>query len=318
MKNKTNAAIFIPHLGCPHKCSFCDQNKITRFEKSVNADDVSVILDRHVESLRKRNMAAEISFFGGTFTALDYNYRQELLSTANYYLKKHSDIFTGIRCSTRPDCIDEAALSQLKQHSVNAVELGAQSMDDEVLKLNNRGHNSEDVRKSAAMIKKFGFELGLQMMTGLLGDTSEKSLYTADELIALKPDTARIYPTVIIPGTQLAEINHETFSKEETIELCSEIYGKFTDAGIKIIRLGLNISSDSTPIGELSIGRYYFKKMLNYMQSSGAKKFKVFTDRKNISKINGHKCENKLKLENLGFTYKIKEKQGADLEVVPV
>jgi histone acetyltransferase (RNA polymerase elongator complex component) len=318
MKNKTNAAVFIPHLGCPHKCSFCDQNRITKAAKSVTSDDVSAILDKHVLSLQRRSMTAEIAFFGGTFTALDRDYREDLLSTANYYLKKHSALFTGIRCSTRPDYVDEIVLEQLKKHGVTAIELGAQSMDDEVLRLNERGHTSDDVRKSARLIKAFGFEPGLQMMTGLLGDTREKSLYTCDELVALKPDTVRIYPTVVLPGTRLAEINHEPFSLDETIELCAEIYGRFIENNIRVIRLGLNISGYSTPIGELSIGRYYYKKMLAFMQKCETTKFKVYTDRKNISKINGHKCENKTKLEKLGFTYKIKEKQGEDLLIEPV
>jgi histone acetyltransferase (RNA polymerase elongator complex component) len=263
---------------------------------------------------------------------LEWDYREELLSTANYYLKNHPAIFTGLRCSTRPDCIDEAVLEQLKAHGVSAVELGAQSMCDEVLRLNERGHSAEDVRKSVERIRRFEksacrgsrLELGLQMMTGLLGDTPEKSLYTANELIKLKPDTARIYPTVVLPGTQLAEMNHQPFTQEETIELCAEVYGRFVENNVRVIRLGLNISGESAtggspaPIGELCISRYYYKKMLSFMQNSAGTRFRVCTDRRNISKINGHKGENKKKLEQLGFTYKIKEKQGADLEIEPM
>jgi histone acetyltransferase (RNA polymerase elongator complex component) len=335
MNKKTNAAIFIPHLGCPHTCSFCDQNKTTKAMNSVSAKDVCEILESYVKSLKQRKLIAQIGFFGGTFTALDYNYREELLSTANKYLKKYPDIFTGIRCSTRPDYIDEKVLSQLKNYDVNAVELGVQSMDEEVLKLNNRKHSAEDVRRSAAMIKQFDFEFGVQMMTGLLGDTPEKSLNTTNELIALKPDTARVYPTVILKGTMLGDMfergEFNTFSLEETIELCSEIYRRFIENNVKVIRLGLNISSKDSDrkkeiiggnyglqLGELCIGRYYFKKMVEIMQGSEAKKFCIYTDRKNISKVNGHKSENKKKLEKLGFIYKIKEKQGIDLEVVSV
>jgi len=342
MKNKsTNAAIFIPHLGCPHKCSFCDQNKTTKAINSVvgadfmSARDVREILESYAISLKQRKLTAQIGFFGGTFTALDWNYREELLVIANDYLKKYPEIFTGIRCSTRPDYIDEKILTQLKNYGVNALELGVQSMDEEVLKLNNRKHTSDDVRNSAKLIKSFGFELGVQMMTGLLGDTAEKSLYTADELIALKPVTARVYPTVILKGTLLGDLyergEFETFSLEETVELCAEIYRRFVENNIKVIRLGLNISSKDEDrkkdiiggnyglqLGELCIGRYYFKKMLAFMQNCENKKFVVYTDRKNISKINGHKSENKIKLENLGYTYKIKEKQGADLEIEPL
>jgi histone acetyltransferase (RNA polymerase elongator complex component) len=228
-------------------------------------------------------------------------------------------------------------LEQLKKYNVNAIELGVQSMDDEVLRLNNRHHTAEDVRKSARLIKSHGFELGLQMMTGLYGDTPEKSLYTADELIALAPDTTRIYPTVILKGTTLGDLyesgQFNTFTLEETIVLCAEIYDRFMKNNIKVIRLGLNISKNSDldirilggnyglQLGELCIGRYYYNRMLEFMQSTVGSgvladppyKFRIYTDRKNISKINGHKSENKRKLEELGFTYKIKEKQGEDL-----
>jgi len=330
-RKRTNAAIFIPHLGCPHKCSFCDQNQTTKAQNSVSAKDVYDILESYATSLKQRGLTAQIGFFGGTFTALDWDYREELLSTANQYLRKYPEIFTGIRCSTRPDYINEKVLEQLRHYGVNAVELGVQSMDEDVLELNNRRHSSDDVRKSAELIKSFGFESGLQMMTGLLGDTAEKSLYTADELIKLKPDTARIYPTVILKNTMLGDLyesgKFKTFSLEETIVLCAEIYRRFTENNIKVIRLGLNISSKSNlkneiiggnyglQLGELCIGRYYFNRLLKFMQNSEAKKFHIYADRRNISKINGHKSENKLKLAELGYEFKIEEKQGADLEI---
>jgi len=325
MKKTTNASVFIPHLGCPHECSFCDKSAITEREKSVTSGDVRGILENHAQSLKRRGMTAEIAFFGGTFTALDWDYREELLATANEFTKKYPAVFCGIRCSTRPDywqlTIDKVpfggtldkltVLEQLKKYNVTAVELGAQSMVDGVLLANNRGHTADDVRKSARLVKSYGFELGLQMMTGLYRDTPEKSLYTADELIKLNPDTVRVYPTVIFPGTQLAKLDYDTFTEEETIELCGEIYGRFVRNNIRVIRIGLNYPGNV--IGERSISRYYYHRMLEFMGNSGSKKFKIYTDKRNISKINGHKCENKIQLEKLGFTYKIKEKQGEDL-----
>jgi histone acetyltransferase (RNA polymerase elongator complex component) len=328
---RTNASIFIPHLGCPHKCSFCDQNQTTRTVNAIGAKDVREILDSYVISLKQRKLIAQIGYFGGTFTALDYDYREELLTIANEYLVKYPEIFVGLRCSTRPDYISGEILAQLKNHGVNAVELGVQSMDDEVLLLNNRNHTADDARNAAKLIKSRGFELGVQMMTGLYGDTPEKSLYTADELIALNPDTVRIYPTVILKGTKLGDLyesgQFETFSLEETVELCAEIYGRFMRNNIRVIRLGLNISKNSDldinilggnyglQLGELCIGRYYYYRMLEFMETNGSKKHIIYTDKKNISKINGHKSENKRKLLELGYTYKIKEKQGEDLKI---
>ena len=317
---KTNASIFIPHLGCPHECSFCDKNAITEREKSVTVTDVESILQSHAESLKRRGITAEIAFFGGTFTALPASYRAELLTTANRYINEFPDLFTGIRCSTRPDYIDVGILCELRDFGVTAIEIGSQSMDDEVLAANNRGHTADDVRDACRLIKSHGFELGLQMMTGLYKDTPAKSLFTADEFVKLSPDTVRIYPTEIFEGTRLFELaesvesGYKTFTQEETVELCGEIYGKFVANNIRVIRIGLNYSGNV--IGELSIARYYYKRMSAFMESSGSNKFRVLTDKRNISKINGHKCENKRKLEAAGFTYRIKEKSGADLEII--
>ncbi|MCL2036560.1 MAG: radical SAM protein [Oscillospiraceae bacterium] len=313
---KTNASIFIPHLGCPHECSFCNKESITEASKSVTSASVEAILETHVKSLRRRNMNAEIAFFGGTFTALADEHREELLQTANRFIRLYPDLFTGIRCSTRPDYINAEILSELKRFNVTSIEIGAQSMDDEVLLANTRGHTTDDVRNAARLVKSHGFELGLQMMTGLYCDTPEKSLYTCDELIKLNPDTVRIYPTVVFAGTKLAELAHIPFSEEETLELVGEIYSRFVSRNIRVIRIGLNYSGNV--IGEKSISRYYYNRMREFMQKSGETRFRVFTDKRNISKINGHKCENKLKLEKLGFTYKIKEKQGIDLEIFAI
>jgi histone acetyltransferase (RNA polymerase elongator complex component) len=185
-------------------------------------------------------MTAEIAFFGGTFTALESDYREELLAVANAYLREYPDLFTGIRCSTRPDYIDKGVLAQLKRSNVTSIELGAQSMDDGVLLANNRGHTAADVRNAAKLIRAGGFGLGLQMMTGLLNDTPAKSLYTCDALISLNPDTVRIYPTVVFRGTRLGNLGHEPFDEETTVELGAKIYGRFVQNNIRVIRIGLN------------------------------------------------------------------------------
>jgi histone acetyltransferase (RNA polymerase elongator complex component) len=327
-------------LGCPHECSFCNKTAITQKENSVTRASVSEILDKHIDSLRRKNMTAEIAFFGGTFTALDPDYREELLGIANAYLRDYPDLFTGIRCSTRPDYINEEVLAQLSRSNVTAIELGAQSMDDEVLLANNRGHDSQAVRDSVAQIRGFPWKsdgrkissrpsLGLQMMTGLLGDTPEKSLHTCDEIIALAPDTVRIYPTVVFRGTRLGDAGHEPFDTETTVKLGAEIYRRFTENNIRVIRIGLNppperfnpddiLGSYSPVIGDLIMGRCYYERMAAFMKNSGCTKFRIYTDKRNISRICGHRGENRAKLAELGFTYKIKEKHGEDMEIVAV
>jgi len=331
---RTNASVFIPHLGCPHECSFCNKNAITQKENSVTRASVEEILDKHIETLRRKNATAQIAFFGGTFTALDSAYREELLTIANGYLRDYPDLFMGIRVSTRPDYIDEQVLAQLKHFGVTSIELGAQSMDDEVLLANNRGHDAQAVREAAKLIKAHGFELGLQMMTGLLGDTPEKSLYTCEEIIALKPATVRLYPTVVFRGTRLGEARHVTYSTEQTVELCARIYARFMESGIRVIRIGLNppperfnpddiIGSYCANVGDLIMGRYYYERMRAFMDAAAGRgdpdappyKFRIHTDKRNISRICGHLGENRAKLLELGYTFKIKEREGEDLAI---
>ena len=198
---KGNISIFVPHLGCPCQCSFCNQKTITGQANQPTPQDV----DKAVKTaLKSKGFDYEIAFFGGSFTAIDREYMISLLKAANKYIK--SNEVKGIRISTRPDCIDEEILDLLKEYGVTSIELGAQSMDDEVLLANRRGHTAKDVENASELIKSYGFELGLQMMTGLYKDSEEKAIKTAEKIIALSPQTVRIYPTVVLKGTYLADL----------------------------------------------------------------------------------------------------------------
>lgn len=227
--------IFVPHLGCEHNCVFCNQKRISGEERPARAEDVKKATAGFAD--------CQVAFYGGSFTAVPASMQEELLGAA----EGHS-----IRLSTRPDAIDEAVLSRLKRFNVETVELGAQSLDDEVLRLSGRGHTAEDVAKASRQIKEAGFRLILQMMTGLPGDTKEKTLETAKKIIALQPDGVRIYPTVIVKDTELAELwqagKYREHTVEEAVDWCSAIVPLFEAAGIPVIRLGLN------PTDELSGG----------------------------------------------------------------
>ena len=174
-------------------------------------------------------MQLELAFFGGSFTALNYDYMVSLLEAAQPFVT--GGIIRGIRISTRPDAVDASVLQCLKQYGVTAIELGAQSMLDTVLTANQRGHTAQQVRVASALIKAFGFELGLQMMTGLYGDTAQGAKQTAIEIAKCKPDTVRIYPTIIMKHTYLGHLyesgNYHTLSLEETVDLCSELLAFF-------------------------------------------------------------------------------------------
>lgn len=329
---QTNLSIFIPHKGCPNTCSFCNQRFISGSERAPTADEVTSLLAAQVPFLKKNKMQAEIAFFGGSFTAVDGDYRRSLLYAAEEFVREFPDVYCGIRCSTRPDCINEDILDELKLYGMTAVELGAQSMNDEVLKANLRGHSADDVRRASRLIKDYGFQLGLQMMTGLYKDKPEYCRDTAREFADLKADTVRIYPTVILKGTMLDELRekgeYKSFSFEDTVELCADLMTFFEEEKIPVIRLGLHASEgvENSMTGgvyhpalcEIVKSRVFLRKMSEQMSKTDAKKFVIYTDKRNVSIVAGHKNVNRKYLEERGITFKIKEKEGAVMEVEPL
>ncbi len=326
---QTNLSIFIPHYGCPNCCSFCNQRTISGTKTPPTAEEVFAILSEQQKVLSEKEMCAEIAFFGGSFTAIDCEYMTALLKTAQHFTTRYPAQFCGIRCSTRPDCISREILDILKEYGMTTIELGAQSMNDTVLSSNRRGHTAEDVRKAAALIKEYGFTLGLQMMTGLFGDKPEYCIETAREFIALGADCVRIYPTVILKDTYLGELyeqgKYSSFGFDETVDLCAELLMMFDASGIPVIRLGLHSGGDfegeilggvyHPALREITEGRIMFGRMKKAMEESGKTRFRIYTDRRNISLISGHKKENKLKLSELGYSFSITQEDGTDLRI---
>ncbi len=253
----------------------------------------------------------EIAFFGGSFTAIDRAYMVSLLEAAKPFINE----FKGIRISTRPDCIDSEILSLLKAYKVTSVELGAQSMDNSVLELNKRGHSAEDVVKASRLIKSCGFSLGLQMMTGLYGSDFDKDTETARRFISLKPDTVRIYPTVVMNGTDLADYYktglYRTYTLEQSVSLCSRLILLFEEADIKIIRLGLHYSDSLVKnsladnyhpaFKELCENEIFLQAFLNSAKRFESKKLNVFINEKSLSKFLGQKRKNINTIKNLGY-----------------
>lgn len=242
MKHK-NISIFIPHAGCPYQCAFCNQKIITAQEKLPHAEDVRKICSQAISEMSDIS-DTEIAFFGGSFTAIPEIYMLELLQAVQDFIGE--DKFSGIRISTRPDCITPEILEILKNYHVRAIELGAQSMSDQVLLANHRGHTSEDVRKSSELIKKSGFELGLQMMIGLYQSTWLDEEETKNQILKLHPDTVRIYPVVVLKHTRLAELYqsgiYQLFSFQDVIRNSARFMQSFQKAGIRVIKCGLHAS----------------------------------------------------------------------------
>lgn len=241
--------VFVPHLGCPNDCVFCNQRRISGSLKSASPEDVKNSIEK-AAALTPSGTRRQLAFYGGSFTAIPASEQEALLGAAAPYLADGT--VSSIRLSTRPDAIDGAVLSRLRRFGVETVELGAQSMDDRVLALSGRGHTARDAADASGMVKTAGFRLILQMMTGLPGSSDDSDLASARAIAALGPDGVRVYPTVIVRDTALDDLWHAGLYKEHTVEdavrVCARIVPVFEAAGIPIIRLGLN------PTEELSNG----------------------------------------------------------------
>lgn len=253
MKRHYIIPIFVPHEGCPHDCVFCNQGRITgeeqtliigpknKLENNVNREFVIKTIDEYLETIERKNSTLEVSFFGGTFTAININKQRELLQVAKEY--KEKGLIEYIRLSTRPDYINEFILDHLKEYNVDIIELGVQSLDDEVLKKSGRGHSSEQVEKASKLIKEYGFVLGHQIMIGLPGDTLEKDVYSVKKSLEMKPDLCRIYPALVIKDTPMEDMyldkTYEPYSLEEAIDVCEKIYRMYRNDNVNIIRVGL-------------------------------------------------------------------------------
>lgn len=251
--------IFIPQLACPFQCVFCNQEKITSHAHIPGIEEIINIIEQYHFSFPKGRKHVEIGFFGGTFTGLPLDEQEKYLQVAQPYLEK--GIVQGLRLSTRPDYIDKPGLHLLKRYGVTTIELGAQSMDDDVLQQSARGHTAEDVEMASRMIIAAGFRLGLQMMVGLPGDTLERSLFTVRKIIELGACETRIYPVLVIKGTKMAEWyeqgKYKPLSMEEAIFWVKSILPIFEEAGVEVTRVGLHSSEGLLSGKELLAGPFH-------------------------------------------------------------
>lgn len=253
--------VFLPNQGCPHRCVFCDQETITsQAAGPIHAGAVTRVLDQALRSPRFSPRGdGEVAFYGGTFTLLPRAKMQELLAAVAPYLQR--GLFDSIRLSTRPDAVDSETLLFLRSFKVKTVELGAQSLDDDVLNLSRRGHSGRDTIESARLLRGYGFRLGIQLMAGLPGDSAEKFLATVDRVVEIHPDMVRLYPAVVIEGTELARWyrrgHYEPWGLEEALEICTEAVIRLEQSGIPVIRIGLMSSSSLREAGQVLAGPWH-------------------------------------------------------------
>lgn len=317
MGDHANISIFVPHLGCPHRCSFCDQRAITGASAFPTDEEVAAAVRRAASTGFGGARTAEIAFFGGSFTAIDRKEMLRLLDAAFPFVR--SGAVQGIRISTRPDAVDREVLQLLAGYGVTAIELGAQSMEDEVLKKSRRGHTPRDVEEAASLIREYGFSLGLQMMTGLPGDDDEGTLRTAGRLIALRPETVRIYPLLVLRGTEVARLYREgeylPQTLEEAVALCARLLSLFERAGIRVIRLGLHAVDEERLIAgpwhpafsELCYSRRYLEAFTAAFAGREKGEYTLLVAPGEQSKATGQRRSNAAVLEKRGWNVKIQE-----------
>jgi len=250
--------VFVPELACPNRCSFCNQFTITGRPEAPNPDDIPEMIRKYLATLPE-NAIVEMGFFGGNFTGIPENEQITYLDKVQPFLS--SGQIQGIRISTRPDYINLPVLEMLTAYHVRTIELGAQSMDEDVLRLNHRGHTVEDVRSASRLIKKMGFRLGLQMMAGLPGDSQKKTMETAFGIIGLGAEETRIYPALVIRGTLMEQWyrsgKYAPLTIEEAISWVKPCVEKFEEAGVKILRVGLHSSDGLTSGSDLLAGPFH-------------------------------------------------------------
>lgn len=311
MKKHSNIPVFIPHLGCPNQCVFCNQRSITG-QETFDPESVVQIIDEALSTIPE-DTETEIAFFGGSFTGVDYDLMCRLLEIAYSYVK--SGRVSSIRCSTRPDYINEKILDTLKLYGVKVIELGLQSVDTFVLEISKRGHSFEAEKNAVRLIKERGFSLVGQMMIGLPGSDLEKEKATARFICESGADGARVYPTVVFRDTELclmAEKGEYTpLSTEEAVLRTAEVLKIFESYGVKVIRVGLcaseNLSSPSSyyagpnhsALGELCENRVFYSLIYEKLTKLSPKRGGTITvkvPKGAVSKAVGQKKNNKLRL----------------------
>lgn len=321
-----NIPIFISHFGCPNACVFCNQKKINGRETDVTMEDLKETIETYLETLPK-NSKKEVAFFGGTFTGISFDLQRQYLETVHKYIKK--GLIDGIRLSTRPDCINKEIVEQLKKYGVTSVELGVQSLDEKVLKATARYYPVEIVAEACSLLKKYDIELGIQLMIGLPESTFESDLLTAERALEMKPDVARIYPTLVIKGTKMEEMfkngEYKVLSIEEAVERTRKIYSLLESRGVNVIRVGLQPSEDLREEGVVLGGPFHpaFRELVeteiyyNFFSSIAEreKRLDIRANEKNISKLVGIKKANRARLKEY-FNIKIDDSVGKDEVIV--
>ena len=321
MKKFYTIPFFIPHLGCPFSCIFCGQKKISGRTKAVLPREIAPTIEKYIKTIPKNNTHREVAFFGGSFTAIPIEEQTAYLKEVIPFIK--SGDIQGVRLSTRPDFIDTKIFRNLKKYNVNTIELGVQSMSEDVLKKAKRGHTAKDVKKASGLIKKMGFNLGHQLMAGLPGSSLRKEIMTAKAVIKMKADEVRIYPVIVVRGTALETMYrkglYKPLEEEEAIARCAELVKLFRRNRIKVLRCGLHPSRGFLSGKDMIKGPFHeafgqkvesfiygeiLKKFIDREKKPGRIKRIIFHPKATASVI-GHKRHNAAYIERITGNFKM-------------
>ena len=319
MKKEYIIPIFVPNLGCPNDCTFCNQKKISGETTNVSAKDVKETIKYYLKNFKDSSKYVQVAFFGGSFTGIDVEKQIELLEAANEFIKKGK--VGSIRISTRPDYINKDILKMLKKYNVSTIELGVQSSNDYILNKTKRNHTFEDVKVASKLIRRYHFTLGHQMMIGLPESTEIDEINTAKDLIKLKPKIVRIYPVLVIKGTQLEKEykkgEYKPLTVEQAVERSKTVTYLFRKKHINVIRIGLQNTEEITDPkdskSEVVAGPYHpaFRQLVEaeMWYDSIAEKIKnintkvktieIRVNSEDINNVVGHKKENIIKLKEI-------------------
>lgn len=314
MKNVLVIPVFIPHRGCPHDCLFCNQQKISGSTISGEARvPVAATIEEWLQHKGERK-EVQVAFYGGSFTCMPAEAQIELLEAVQPYIV--GGVVHSIRCSTRPDCIDNNVIELLNRYTVKTVELGVQSLNDGVLLQARRGHTALECEKAFRLLRKGGIEVGIQLMPGLPGDTTCSFVQTVQKTIALRPDFVRLYPCVVVKESGLARLyregGFEPLSLAKAVAICEYSHQRFEKSGIRVVRMGLQPSESleksviagpyHPAFGELVQSRLWLKKIKKRLIQLGPEeKLEMHLSHRDVSSVVGQQKRNLLRLEELGF-----------------
>lgn len=333
MKKQYVIPIFVPHLGCPNDCTFCNQKNISGQLKPVTTKDVETTIEYYLKNFKDADAYKEVAFFGGSFTGIEPEKQEELLKVAYKYIK--SGQINGIRISTRPDYINKEILKRLKKYGVKTIELGVQSTNNYILNKCKRGHTFEDVKRASKLIKLYRFTLGHQMMVGLPESTRIDELNTAKDLAKLKPKIMRIYPVLVIKDTALEREyknkEYEPLTVNQAVEVCKELYYFFKKKKINVIRIGLQntdeICNPQNDGSKVVAGPYHeaFRQLVESAMwydcivekikkfNVKVKQIEIIVNTEDINNVVGHKRENVKKLREL-YNVEVKLIQNTEIK----